>query len=283
LSARGRYWGRRAGGKESGLKDYYAILEIFQTSSEDDIRRAFRRKAKALHPDVAADRARSDELFIELLEAYQILTNPDTRAEYDRAHRYIYGMPEKEKFDYRSFLKSRKDDKVSQSKLICFDLLHDRAEEALALYESLSVGHDFALENYLDCEDYMDFAFLLAEEYEQRGCYVKCYNLLRSIVYREQERPYFKHFFVEVIHKLRLLSGVRFPGDNEQTAKLTMLKEIAAFELPDKDKAFFYKKLSEVYHDRADYGMAAQYLQRALDLDERLAGAKKLKEKIRLS
>ena len=61
---------------------FYAILDVDPTSSDQAIRRAFRRRAKELHPDIIPDRAPE---FIALKRAYDTLSNPSTRAEYDRA------------------------------------------------------------------------------------------------------------------------------------------------------------------------------------------------------
>ncbi|GAC1344907.1 MAG: hypothetical protein NVSMB18_23510 [Acetobacteraceae bacterium] len=60
----------------------YAILDIAPTASEHVIRKAYRRRAKQLHPDVNPD-CTSD--FIALKRAYDTLANPAARAEYDRA------------------------------------------------------------------------------------------------------------------------------------------------------------------------------------------------------
>ena len=66
----------------SDMNGLYAILNLDPTASEQAIRIAFRRLAKELHPDVRPDRAPE---FIQLKRAYDILSNPLTRIEYDRA------------------------------------------------------------------------------------------------------------------------------------------------------------------------------------------------------
>ena len=66
----------------SDMNGLYAILNLDPTASEQTIRIAFRRLAKELHPDVSPDRAPE---FIRLKRAYDILANPLTRIEYDRA------------------------------------------------------------------------------------------------------------------------------------------------------------------------------------------------------
>ncbi|WP_420385279.1 J domain-containing protein [Roseivirga sp.] len=64
-------------------KDYYAILGIEKTASEEEVKFAFRQKAKHLHPDVNSG-ADAQSAFQELNEAYSILSDPTTRVQYDR-------------------------------------------------------------------------------------------------------------------------------------------------------------------------------------------------------
>jgi hypothetical protein len=62
------------------LRDYYAILGIDGNASEDEIRRAYRAKARQLHPDVGGT---SDEMKL-LNEAYEVLSDPASRKAHDR-------------------------------------------------------------------------------------------------------------------------------------------------------------------------------------------------------
>lgn len=65
-------------------KDYYDILGVDRTASERDIKKAFRRLARQWHPDVNPDDSRAEEKFKEINEAYDVLSDPDKRARYDR-------------------------------------------------------------------------------------------------------------------------------------------------------------------------------------------------------
>jgi len=65
-------------------RDYYDVLGISREASDDQIKRAFRRKAKQNHPDANPGDANAEARFKELNEAYEVLSDDDKRAAYDR-------------------------------------------------------------------------------------------------------------------------------------------------------------------------------------------------------
>lgn len=64
------------------VKDYYKILGVARNASEEDIRRAYRRLALLYHPD-KNDSPMAEEMFLEVAEAYEVLSDRDARASYD--------------------------------------------------------------------------------------------------------------------------------------------------------------------------------------------------------
>jgi curved DNA-binding protein len=65
------------------FKDYYAILGVPKTATQDDIRKAFRKLARQYHPDVAKDKKAAEAKFKEINEANEVLSDPTKRQQYD--------------------------------------------------------------------------------------------------------------------------------------------------------------------------------------------------------
>ena len=72
-------------------KDYYEILGVARTATPEEIRTAFRKKAREYHPDVAKDKVKGAEKFKEVNEAYEVLSDPAKRAKYDQMGREVPG------------------------------------------------------------------------------------------------------------------------------------------------------------------------------------------------
>ncbi|MDF1500247.1 MAG: molecular chaperone DnaJ [Anaerolineales bacterium] len=73
-------------------RDYYEVLGIGRTASNDEIRSAYRRLAKQFHPDVNREDG-AEERFKEINEAYAVLSDTERRASYDRfGHAGLKGM-----------------------------------------------------------------------------------------------------------------------------------------------------------------------------------------------
>ena len=65
------------------FKDYYAVLGVPKTATQDEIRKAFRKLARQHHPDVAKDKKTAETKFKELNEANEVLSDPEKRKRYD--------------------------------------------------------------------------------------------------------------------------------------------------------------------------------------------------------
>ncbi len=65
-------------------RDYYEILGVSKTATEDELKKSYRKLALKYHPDRNPDDKESEEKFKEAAEAYEVLSNKDKRAKYDQ-------------------------------------------------------------------------------------------------------------------------------------------------------------------------------------------------------
>ncbi len=66
------------------FRDYYETLGVSKTATTEDIRKAFRKLARQYHPDVAKDKKTAEEKFKQINEAYEVLSDPTKRGQYDQ-------------------------------------------------------------------------------------------------------------------------------------------------------------------------------------------------------
>ena len=76
--------------REWAEKDYYRVLGVSKEASKDEIKRAYRKLAQKHHPDANKGDASAEARFKEVSEAYDVLSDPAKRREYDEA-RTLFG------------------------------------------------------------------------------------------------------------------------------------------------------------------------------------------------
>src|ERR671914_2422666 len=72
-------------------KDLYKVLGVQKGASQEEIRRAYRKLARKHHPDANRDDPKAEDRFKEIQHAYEILSNPEKRREYDEGPRTYFG------------------------------------------------------------------------------------------------------------------------------------------------------------------------------------------------
>jgi curved DNA-binding protein len=70
------------------FKDYYKILGVSKTATADEVKQAYRRLARKYHPDVNPNDKAAEEKFKDINEAYEVLSDPSKRRQYDRFGQY---------------------------------------------------------------------------------------------------------------------------------------------------------------------------------------------------
>jgi molecular chaperone DnaJ len=75
----------------NGKRDYYELLGIVRSAGEDEVKKAYRKLALQYHPDRNPGDKQSEERFKEVSEAYQVLSDPQKRAQYDKFGHAAFG------------------------------------------------------------------------------------------------------------------------------------------------------------------------------------------------
>ena len=65
-------------------RDYYEVLDVAKNATDEEIKKAYRKKAIQYHPDKNPGDKEAEEKFKEAAEAYEVLSNPDKRSRYDQ-------------------------------------------------------------------------------------------------------------------------------------------------------------------------------------------------------
>jgi len=217
---------------------HYDLLGIEHEASTADIKKAFREKAKQLHPDIAG--SGHAEAMRKLLTAYEVLSSPERRFEYDKAYsRFV----KKSGFNYRTWL-NEQDDPYSQVKLIFFELLHLEEDQAIAVWRK-NGGLDFRMEKFMDREDWIDCQFILAEELDRRGFSFEAFKLFTAILAEEKRRPYFKLFTVEIKNYLKALVKLRLKSQVDEETWIDCMEAMIGLGFSAKDENRYKRSMAD--------------------------------------
>lgn len=236
------------------MEDCYKILGVQPNATAAEIRRAYRIKAKQFHPDMAGTQA-SEDAFRQLVKAYEILSDVRQRSLFDET--YFYRNRSKayrstNSFDYRTWLLAR-DDEESRAKLIFFDLLHQREDDAVKEFVRMSSEHvNFKLSDWFTREDFMDYGFILCEELVLREEFYDAFILLEQIIRMEYSYEYFRLFFPEVMELARSILLYRLEGKVADELCLDAWERALDLRFGNKNDSIFLQKMAGAYRRMGD-------------------------------
>ncbi len=236
------------------MEDCYKILGVRPNATAAEIKRAYRIKAKQLHPDASQNSATTEE-FRRLVKAYEILSDVKQRSLFDESffmrQSYVYRRS-KESFDYRTWLLNREDEE-SRSKLIFFDLMHGHEDEAVEEFKRMSMNHSgFRLAKWFTREDFMDYGFILCEELILRQEFYDAFILLEQIIRMEYSYQYFRLFFPEVLDLARNVLKSHIDGKIPDELALDCWERALELGFGKNDDAFFLRKMAGAYRRLGD-------------------------------
>ena len=236
------------------MEDCYKILGVRPGATVAEIRRAYRKKAKLLHPDTAGNLS-DGAAFRELVKAYEILSDVRQRSLFDESYFYRYrshSTRPSNSFDYRTWLLQRNDEE-SRAKLIFFDLLHSREEDAVREFVETCKSHSrFTLSDWFTREDFMDYGFILCEELVLHEEYYDAFVLLEQIIRMEYSFSYFRLFFPEVMDLARTVLKYRLEGNVADELCLDAWERALELNFGNSDDSFFLHKMAAAYRRIGD-------------------------------
>ena len=239
------------------MKDFYKILGVRPNATLAEIKRAYREKAKLLHPDLTGNSS-SQDAFSEVVQAYRVLSDMRQRSIFDESFfiKIKRSYKKADSFNYYDWLKAREDEE-SRAKLIFYTLMHQKEDEAVAEFKRMQMNHsDFSLKKWFTREDFMDYGYILAEELVIRGEYYDAIILLEQIIQMEYSYHYFYIFFPEVLDFTLSILKHNIDTVISDELALDVYERALDLNLGVKNDAFFLRKMSEEYRRLGDLSTA---------------------------
>ena len=258
--------------------DYYQVLGVARDANADQIKRTFRQLAHRYHPDRNAARRRwaQDKMRVAI-EAYRVIGNRMARIAYDRR---LDLEAERNRDAYRENLLYEKHKPAARAALILYDLMADRADEAIDAFEEGLLEGSFDLSKHLAPKDWLDCSVLLAEQYESRKCYDWALRLYEEVYESALAKRRYGEFFHEICDRIRNLC-CRVLAKNAPCEKAVgYYARALKLDLSGPESAFIHKKMAECYLEANRRDEAIASLNAAFEISPNMKGARRICEKL---
>lgn len=264
------------------MVNYYGILEINRDASSDEIKKSFRNLAKKYHPDRNSENQEWAEKKIKLIiKAYKTLIDSKLRENYDSQ---LPDLSERN-FDHKKPEVENKTTNIFQQvKIILNNLANDNGKKAIEDFENLNKTiSNFALNKFLSGRDYLDCAFLLAEEYERSGKYKLALQFYKNIYETEKNNTNSSShsFFIdETKSRIKKIYCKKLIKSASREEAIEYYQNVLKLHINNNERAYIYKKISECYFDLGEYQCAVTNLNIALNKKPTLKGISRIQTKL---
>jgi curved DNA-binding protein CbpA len=226
------------------LQNHYDLLGIKPGAGAAEIKKAFRSKAKQLHPDIAG--SIHLESMRRLLDAYETLSNLEKRFEYDLEFKKsaAYHVYTKDRgFNYRIWLNEQKDP-ASKAKLVFYELMRLEEDRAIEVWRE-NGGLDFRMEKYLERGDWMDCQYILAEELDKRDFHLEAFKLLTTLLAEEHRRSYFNLFTPEILSYVKTLVKKKLKAKVDRETWIDCMQALIGIGFSQRDEKQFTESIAQ--------------------------------------
>jgi curved DNA-binding protein CbpA len=220
------------------VENHYELLGIKPGANTIEIKKAFRQKAKQLHPDIAG--VVHAEAMRKLIAAYEALSDIERRFEYDKAYSVYV---KKTGFDYRTWL-NEQDTPESKAKLVFYELMRLEEDRAIEVWRE-NGGLNFRMEEYLERGDWMDCQYILAEELDKREFYFEAFKLLAALLAEEHRRPYFNLFTPEIKSYVKALIRKKLKAVVDMETWVDCMESLIGIGFSKKEENTFKESIAQ--------------------------------------
>ncbi len=231
------------------------VLEIKPGSSKDEIRKAFRAKIKKVHPDKATPTEHSAQEAARLIEAYKVLLSDSLYFTSERTYK---------EFNYREFLLERNDNR-SKAKLVLYDLLKNREDEAIALYLDTELLCPGFILKYLDRDDSLDAIYLLANAFRERRDFWRSLDLLILLGEEEVRKPFFRLFYIEIQYIIRLILTQDVADIWDSAERIFQIKRALPLITDPYERSRLMETVVKIYLEAGQYQTVESWLSRMME------------------